>query len=119
MAHSLLLTILFLSSPFFLNIYIYIILKQLPVPPPLFIGMFSFLILLAGLFPTRFFGIFSHSLLVSPLSYLETGLLGGFVLFRLSHTYLIQQRLDREPLINVEVKISIILICLGDFLSLY
>ena len=40
-------------------------------------------------------------------------------MFKLSHMYLMQQRLGGEPLINAEVKISTILICLEGILGLY
>lgn len=83
--------------------------------PPPFIGVSSSLILPTGLFLARFSRIFSPSLLVFPLSYLETRFLGVFILFRLSYTYLMRQMLGKEPLINAEVKISVILIYLGDF----
>ena len=50
-----------------------------------------------------------------PLPCPETLLLGVFPLFRLSHMHSMRKRLGGDPLINAEVKISAILICLEGF----
>lgn len=55
---------------------------------------------------------------VFPIPYPGTWLLGVFLLFRLSHMYSMQQRLDGGLLINAKAEISAIIICLEGFSGL-
>ena len=89
---------------------------------PLFISIFLSLISLAGLFlqlacPARFLGdIYLPFPWFSPVLILKQDFWGVSVLFRLSYMYLMRKRSSREPLINTEVTISVILIPSGNFL---
>ena len=74
------------------------------------IGVFSCLIPPISLLLARSFGIFPPPLLVFHRSYPKTGFLRVYVLFRLFHTYLMRNRLSREPLINAKVETFVILI---------
>ena len=84
-------------------------------PSSPFIDIFSSLISPIGLLPVGFSGYLSHHSSVLPPFHHEIGLLGVFVLFRLIYMHLMWKRLDREPLINVEVTVSMILILSGCF----
>ena len=75
-----------------------------------YIGISFVLIPTIVLSIAKFSRIFSSFLLVSSLPLFRNfWLLGGFVLFKLSHMHLMWQRLGGSPLINVEVKIFILL----------
>ena len=90
-----------------------------PLPfssPSPFIALVIALITTAVMLPTRVFGIFSLTLLISspPLSW-NSDFWELFVLFRLSYLYLMQQRLGKNPIINAEAKIFNFLACFRSF----
>ena len=93
--------------------------KEAPFPfaclPP-FIATFLALICIAILLRTRFSRIFFFTLSVSsPLLSWNSNFWGVFVLFKLSHMHSMQQRLGKNLIINVEVKIFNLLVCSGSF----
>ena len=90
----------FFHSPFFF--------LSSPLYRCLFILTFTVVLL-----PIEFLGIFCSLLLISSPSYLETWLLGVFVLFKLSLMHSVQQGLGGSLLINVEVEIFNFLACSG------
>ena len=66
----------------------------------------------------NFWRFLSHPLLVtSPIFIMKLDFWGYFVLFKLSYEYLMWKILGREPLINVKVTTSMILIFLGGWWS--
>ena len=81
-----------------------------------FISIFPSLISLASLLLARFFGDTCHILpWLSPIFIIKHDFWELFVLLKLFYVYLMWKRLGKEPLINVEVTTSVILILLGDF----
>ena len=61
-------------------------------------------------FHSDFLGYLSHPPSILPYFHHEIRHLGVFTLFRLSYMHLMWKRLSREPLIYVELAVSVILI---------
>ena len=81
-----------------------------------FISIFPSLISPTSLLLAKFFRDTCHILpWLSPIFIIKHDFWELFVLFKLFYVYLMWKRLGKEPLINVEVTTSVILVLLGGF----
>ena len=101
----------------FLSLFFLMPLLFAATPPLLSYRLLPFLIPPAGLSLARsFWDIFPSPIGFPSVLILKQDFWRVLVLFKLAYTHLMWQGLSGEPLINVEVTISVILILSGSFL---